>query len=75
MNMLSSFKSRYMKTTFLRKCTWKNTLDNPDIDNIESCNVSDECSSPSVWSVFGELASQTGAANLGQGFPDWNPSD
>ena len=29
--------------------------------------------SPSVWTVFGELATKTGACNLGQGFPDWNP--
>lgn len=28
---------------------------------------------PSVWTVFGELAAKTGASNLGQGFPDWNP--
>lgn len=28
---------------------------------------------PSVWTVFGELATKTGASNLGQGFPDWNP--
>ena len=28
---------------------------------------------PSVWSVFGKLASKTGACNLGQGFPDWEP--
>lgn len=26
---------------------------------------------PSVWSVFGDLAGKTGACNLGQGFPDW----
>ena len=28
---------------------------------------------PSVWTVFGELATKTGASNLGQGFPDWAP--
>lgn len=28
---------------------------------------------PSVWTVFGELATKTGASNLGQGFPDWSP--
>lgn len=28
---------------------------------------------PSVWNVFGELAQRTGACNLGQGFPDWDP--
>lgn len=28
---------------------------------------------PSVWTVFGELASATNACNLGQGFPDWAP--
>ena len=28
---------------------------------------------PSVWTVFGELASATKACNLGQGFPDWAP--
>ena len=28
---------------------------------------------PSVWTVFGEIASRTGASNLGQGFPDWQP--
>lgn len=27
--------------------------------------------SPSVWNVFGDIASKTGACNLGQGFPDW----
>lgn len=27
---------------------------------------------PSVWSVFGDLAGKTGACNLGQGFPDWS---
>ena len=25
------------------------------------------------WSEFGELAASTGATNLGQGFPDWEP--
>jgi aspartate/methionine/tyrosine aminotransferase len=30
---------------------------------------------PTVWSVFGELATKTNAANLGQGFPDWDPPD
>merc|ERR1719163_30121 len=28
---------------------------------------------PTVWSEFGELAAKTAAANLGQGFPDWQP--
>ena len=28
-----------------------------------------------VWSEFGELAVETGATNLGQGFPDWAPPD
>ena len=28
---------------------------------------------PSVWTVFGGLASATNACNLGQGFPDWAP--
>lgn len=28
---------------------------------------------PTVWNVFGEVAATTGASNLGQGFPDWNP--
>ena len=28
---------------------------------------------PSVWSVFGDLAAETGGNNLGQGFPDWDP--
>ncbi len=28
---------------------------------------------PSVWSVFGDLAAETGGSNLGQGFPDWDP--
>lgn len=28
---------------------------------------------PTVWSEFGELAAQTAACNLGQGFPDWQP--
>lgn len=26
-----------------------------------------------VWTVFGDLAKSTGAVNLGQGFPDWDP--
>jgi aspartate/methionine/tyrosine aminotransferase len=34
-----------------------------------------QLSGPSVWTVFGELAAKTGAVNLGQGFPDWNPPD
>ena len=29
-------------------------------------------SRPTVWSVFGDLASTTGSTNLGQGFPDWD---
>ena len=29
---------------------------------------------PSVWSVFNEVAKETGAINLGQGFPDWKPA-
>lgn len=29
-------------------------------------------STPSVWNVFGNLASKTGACNLGQGYPDWD---
>ncbi|KAG8463765.1 hypothetical protein KFE25_004038 [Diacronema lutheri] len=28
---------------------------------------------PTVWSEFGALARETGAVNLGQGFPDWAP--
>jgi kynurenine--oxoglutarate transaminase/cysteine-S-conjugate beta-lyase/glutamine--phenylpyruvate transaminase len=28
---------------------------------------------PTVWNVFGEIAATTGASNLGQGFPDWDP--
>jgi len=28
-----------------------------------------------VWSEFGALATETGATNLGQGFPDWQPPD
>jgi len=28
-----------------------------------------------VWSEFGELAVETGATNLGQGFPDWQPPE
>lgn len=30
---------------------------------------------PTVWSEFGALASETGAVNLGQGFPDWQPPE
>lgn len=30
---------------------------------------------PSVWTVFSDLAIQTGGSNLGQGFPDWNPPE
>jgi aspartate/methionine/tyrosine aminotransferase len=30
---------------------------------------------PTVWSVFGDLATKTLGSNLGQGFPDWNPPD
>lgn len=33
----------------------------------------DSSTSPSVWSVFAEIATKTGAYNLGQGFPDWDP--
>ena len=28
---------------------------------------------PTVWGEFGQLAAETGAVNLGQGFPDWQP--
>lgn len=35
--------------------------------------VLSECTPPSVWSTFGELAAKTGSSNLGQGFPDWDP--
>jgi len=28
---------------------------------------------PTMWSEFGQLAVETGAVNLGQGFPDWQP--
>jgi len=28
---------------------------------------------PTMWSEFGQLAAETGAVNLGQGFPDWQP--
>merc|ERR1719247_1283532 len=28
---------------------------------------------PTVWSEFGQIAAETGATNLGQGFPDWDP--
>ena len=31
--------------------------------------------SPTVWSEFGEIALSTGALNLGQGFPDWQPPE
>ena len=30
---------------------------------------------PTVWGEFGALAAETGATNLGQGFPDWQPPD
>lgn len=30
---------------------------------------------PTVWSEFGQLAAETGALNLGQGFPDWQPPE
>ena len=30
---------------------------------------------PTVWSEFGEIAKSTGAVNLGQGFPDWQPPE
>lgn len=30
-------------------------------------------STETVWTVFGDIAKETGASNLGQGFPDWNP--
>lgn len=41
-----------------------------------NCNDDTVRSKPaSVWTAFGELASKTGAYNLGQGFPDWNPPD
>lgn len=30
---------------------------------------------PSVWGVFGELATETESINLGQGFPDYDPPD
>lgn len=29
---------------------------------------------PTVWTVFNQVAQETGAINLGQGFPDWRPS-
>lgn len=28
---------------------------------------------PTVWTEFGQLAAETKAVNLGQGFPDWQP--
>lgn len=31
--------------------------------------------SPSVWTVFGDLAVKHKAVNLGQGYPDWSPPD
>ena len=39
------------------------------------CVATSELNAPpqSVWTVFGDLAAKTGAYNLGQGFPDWNP--
>jgi len=37
------------------------------------CEMDVDLPAVSVWSYFGELASKTGAANLGQGFPDWDP--
>ncbi|CAM9351098.1 unnamed protein product [Discosporangium mesarthrocarpum] len=30
---------------------------------------------PTVWSEFSALATETGAINLGQGFPNWEPPD
>lgn len=30
---------------------------------------------PTVWGEFGALALDTGAVNLGQGFPDWDPPE
>ena len=30
---------------------------------------------PTMWSEFGQLASETGGVNLGQGFPDWQPPE
>ena len=30
---------------------------------------------PTVWSEFGDIARETGAVSLGQGFPDWKPPD
>lgn len=33
----------------------------------------DIVSSPSVWTTFAQIAEETKAINLGQGFPDWDP--
>ena len=30
---------------------------------------------PTMWSEFAQLAAETGAVNLGQGFPDWQPPE
>merc|ERR1719163_1031596 len=30
---------------------------------------------PTVWTEFGDIARETGALNLGQGFPDWAPPE
>ncbi|CAN0393532.1 unnamed protein product, partial [Laminaria digitata] len=30
---------------------------------------------PTVWSEFSALAAETGAINLGQGFPNWDPPE
>ncbi len=49
-----------------------------DLATEGSINCNDEtvrAKPVSVWTTFGELASKTGAYNLGQGFPDWNPPD
>lgn len=53
-----------------------------DVDSEGQCDLATEgtidCSGKisqpkTVWTTFSELATQTNAVNLGQGFPDWEP--
>ena len=41
--------------------------------HIASKTTPPSTSKPTVWTVFNQVAQETGAINLGQGFPDWRP--
>ena len=54
------------------RCT---LLSTPTVAPFQRAQRLEGSDKPTVWGEFGQLAAETGAVNLGQGFPDWQPPE